>query len=111
MKVGARRMGHSISEFVPSINIPLSTVSHVFREYLVEGISTHRGQHSGQPRVLNDRDQRRPARIDRGNRQATLASMGCGSRRQTRAPLLTPRHRTQRLTWACDVANWILEDW
>ncbi|PNF27591.1 hypothetical protein B7P43_G02256 [Cryptotermes secundus] len=50
-------------------------VSRVYREYLVEGISTHCGQCSGQPWVLNDHDQRRLARIVRGNRQVTLAEI------------------------------------
>jgi hypothetical protein len=45
--VGARRMGHSISEVVWPFSIHESTVSHVYREYLMEGITTHRGQPSG----------------------------------------------------------------
>ncbi|KAJ8871701.1 hypothetical protein PR048_028028 [Dryococelus australis] len=36
--------------------------------------------------------------------------MGYGSKRLTIAPLLTARHRAQRLTWAREVANWTLED-
>jgi transposase len=129
MTAGARRMGHCISDVVLSFNILWSMVSCVCREYLVEGTSTHRGQRSGRPQVLNDRDQRRLARIDCGNRQATLAeitstfnaggtrpissrsvqrslaSMGYGSRRPTRVPLLTARHRTKQITWACEVAT------
>jgi hypothetical protein len=34
--------------------------------------------------------------------------MAYGGRRPTRAPLLTPQHRTQRLTWACVIANYTL---
>jgi hypothetical protein len=64
MTVGVRQMGHSVSKVVLIFNIPRSTVSHVYLEYLMEGISTHR------ERVLDDRDQRHRARIVRGNRQA-----------------------------------------
>jgi hypothetical protein len=58
-----------------SFNIPRSTVSRVYWEYLVEGISTHRGQRSGRQRVLNGSHQRCPARTVRGNGQATLADI------------------------------------
>ncbi|KAI4882318.1 hypothetical protein NFI96_002582 [Prochilodus magdalenae] len=44
-------------------------------EYITEGITTHSGQHSGRPRVLNNRDRRRLARIVLVNRQATLAEI------------------------------------
>ena len=40
-----------------------------------------------------------------------LALMGYGSRRPTRVPLLTERHRLQRLTWARDHLGWTLDDW
>ena len=37
--------------------------------------------------------------------------MGYGSRRPARVPLLTERHRLQRLTWARDHLGWTLDDW
>ena len=72
MLVRARRMGHSISEIVQEFNIPRSTVSRVCREYLISGITSHHGQRSGRPRILNERDQRRLGRVVIANRQATL---------------------------------------
>lgn len=135
MVVGARRMGHSISEIVSEFNIPRSTVSRVCREYLISGITTHHGQRSGRPRALNERDQRQVRRIISSNRQVTLremtaeinvsrttnvcvrtvqrnvTSMGYGSRRPTRVPLLDARHRLQRLSWARDHIGWTLDDW
>lgn len=45
--VGARWMGHSISEIVVAFDIHWS-MSHMHYEYLIEGITTH-GQCSGQP--------------------------------------------------------------
>jgi hypothetical protein len=131
--VGARCMGHSISEVVLTFDISRSTVSRVYVEYLMEDITTHCRQRSGRPRVLNDCDQPHRARIVCGNRQAALAeitpifnvggarhtsgrpvqrsldTMGYRSRRLTKVPLLTPRYWTKCLTWAYDIINWTLE--
>jgi hypothetical protein len=75
MIVDARQLGHSISEDVQQFNISQSTVSCVYWEYLMEDITTHRGQHSGRPQVLIYSDQWHLARIVRGNRQVTLAEI------------------------------------
>lgn len=135
MLIGARRMGHSISEIVTEFNIPRSTVSRVCREYLNSGITSHHGQRSGRPQALNDRDQRRLSRLVIVNRQATLreitaemdvgrptgvsvwtvrrnlALMGYSSRRPTRVLLLTAQHRQQRRSWARDHISWTIDDW
>ncbi|GBM38453.1 hypothetical protein AVEN_120814-1 [Araneus ventricosus] len=37
--------------------------------------------------------------------------MGYGSRRSTGVPLLTTRHRLQRLCWARERISWTLDDW
>lgn len=58
-------MGNSNAQIVEVFHIYRSTVSRVYREYLMEGIAFIGG-------VLNDRDQRRLARIICGNKQATL---------------------------------------
>ncbi len=105
-------MEYSISEIVSEFNIPRCTVSRVCHEYLISGITSHHGLRSKRPRALNDRDQRRVRRVVRGNRlvtlhemtaeinvgctmdvsvrtvQRNLVSMGYGSRRPTRVPLL-----------------------
>jgi hypothetical protein len=52
-----------------------------------------------------------PRCISSRSLQRSLASIIYGSRRPTRVLLLTPRHRTQLLTWAYDVADWTLEYW
>lgn len=67
-------MTHSVSEIVEIFEILRSTVLRVFRKYLMEDIPTHRGQHSGQLRVLNARYQMYKTRIACGNRHATLKS-------------------------------------
>ncbi|KFM59538.1 Transposable element Tc1 transposase, partial [Stegodyphus mimosarum] len=134
MVVGARRMCHSIWDIVREFNVPKSTVSRVCREYLISGITSHHGQRSGQPPALNDRDQRRLRRVVSVHRQATLrqiteeinvgrtrdvsdrtlrrnlSSLGYASRRPTRGPLLTARHRLQRLSWAREHIGWSLNE-
>ena len=129
MLVGARRMGHAISDIVREFNIPRSTVSRVCREYRISGITSHHGQRSGRPRALNDRDRRRLRRVVNANRQATLrqitaeinvgrtrdvsgrtvrrnlSSLGYASRRPTRVPLLTARHECTRSTTALSMVG------
>ena len=135
MLVGARRMGHAISEIVREFNIPRSTVSRVCREYEISGITSHHGQRSGRPPALKDRDRRRLQRVVNSNRQATLRQitaeinvgrtmdvsartvrrnldfLGYSSRIPTRVPLLTERHRLQRLSWAREHIGWSLDEW
>ncbi|GIY60804.1 transposable element Tc1 transposase [Caerostris darwini] len=85
--------------------------------------------------ALNDRDRRRLQRVVNSNGQATLrqitaeinvgrtrdlsvrtvrrnlAFLGYSSRRPTRVPLLTERHRLQRLSWAREHIGWSLDEW
>lgn len=56
-------MEHSVSEIVEIFDIHRSTVSRVYLECLIEGIVIQCGQRSNQPRILNDRDQKRLIRI------------------------------------------------
>ena len=85
MLVGARRMGHAISDIVKEFNILRSTVSRVCREYLISGITSHHGQRSGQPPALKDRDRQCLRRILNANRQIT--------RHQTTAEINVERRR------------------
>ncbi|GBM66903.1 Transposable element Tc1 transposase [Araneus ventricosus] len=43
--------------------------------------------------------------------QRTLLDMGLCSRRPTRVPLLTKRHRQLRLQWAREHRDWIMDEW
>ncbi|GFT02914.1 HTH_Tnp_Tc3_2 domain-containing protein [Trichonephila clavipes] len=43
--------------------------------------------------------------------QSSLHRMGFGSRRPTRVPLLSARHRDTRLGWAREHRGWSVEDW
>lgn len=135
MVVGARRMGHSISEVVQEFGFPRSTVSRVYREWVNEGVTVHNRHHTGRPQALNDRDRRNLRRVvirDRGaNVQRITAEfntgrdrdvsqwtvrrnmrvLGYGSRRPTRVPLLTRRHRTIRRAFANNHHGWTLQQW
>lgn len=59
-------MEHSVSETVEIFDIHRSTISRVYLECLIEGIVIQCGQHSNQPRILNDRNQKRRIRITIG---------------------------------------------
>ncbi|GFU58178.1 HTH_Tnp_Tc3_2 domain-containing protein [Trichonephila clavipes] len=43
--------------------------------------------------------------------QSSLHRMGFGSRRPTRIPLLSARHRAELLAWAREHSDWSVEDW
>ncbi|GFX90900.1 transposase domain containing protein [Trichonephila clavipes] len=43
--------------------------------------------------------------------QLTLLDMGLRSKRHTREPLLTKRHRQLRLSWARDHRDWSMYQW
>ena len=77
MIVGARLKGNFISAVLWAFNIPQSTVSHVYRQYVIEGTTTHSGQCNGRPQVLNDCDWWQLSRIVQANRQATLTEITC----------------------------------
>ncbi|KAG9473686.1 hypothetical protein GDO78_004144 [Eleutherodactylus coqui] len=105
MIVGARRMGCPISEVVRELNIPRSTVSRVYREYLIQGVTSHSGQRSGRPRLLNDDDRQRLAGIACANSQATLSEITCifnaeapahVSRRSVQRSLASMGYRSRR---------------
>nr|XP_042913948.1 uncharacterized protein LOC122274062 [Parasteatoda tepidariorum] len=133
MIVGARRMGHSISDVVKEFGFPRSTVSRVYREWVNEGVTVHNRHHTWRPQALNDRDRRNLRRVetqdwranvlqittkfntgrDRDVSQWTIRRnirvLGYESRRPTRVPLLTQRHRTIRLAFATNHHGWTLQ--
>lgn len=63
-----RRMGHSIYEILRIFDIFRLTVSRMYRENLMEGITAR-------PQVVNDRNQRHPARIIYNNGQAIMVEI------------------------------------
>ncbi|GBN20419.1 hypothetical protein AVEN_216108-1 [Araneus ventricosus] len=132
--VGARRMGHSISEIVRELGSSRSTVSRVYRKYMDGGEKTRDRANCKGHLGLNERGVRWLIHIVRSQRNQTLAQIttqfnqsisrttskrtiyrsvhgiGFGSRRPTRVPLLNAHHWAARLDWAREHREWTVED-
>ena len=133
--VGAREMGHSISEVAMKFGFSRTTISRVYSEYRKYGKTSNYGHRCGREKTLKERDQRRLSRILKQDRRATLpqiaADLNCGastsvsvrtvqrtiidmgfwSRRPTRLLLLTVRQKALHLTWARQHRQWTVDDW
>ncbi|GBN72996.1 hypothetical protein AVEN_254669-1 [Araneus ventricosus] len=114
--VGAREMGHSISEVAMKFGFSRTTNSRVYREYRESGKISNLRHRCGRKKIMQERDQRRLTRIIKRDRRATLPQiaadfnagpstsvsvrtikrniidMGFRSRRPTRVPLMTARY-------------------
>lgn len=66
MLIGAQYVGCSISEVV-TFKIHYFIVPRMYKQYLVEGITSSKGQCSGHSYSLNDRDQQFLSRNDHAN--------------------------------------------
>lgn len=51
--MGSRWIVYLISEMEETFDIPLTTVCHMYQEYLMLGIITHRRQHGDRTRVFD----------------------------------------------------------
>jgi transposase len=133
--VGAREMGHSISEVEMKFGFSRTTIARVYRDYKESGKTSNLRQMCGRKKTLKERDHRRLSRIVSRDRRATLPQiasdfnvgastsvsvrtvqrslhdMGIRSRRPSRVPLMTARHKAMRLAWARQHRHWTVEDW
>ncbi|GBM11596.1 hypothetical protein AVEN_180146-1 [Araneus ventricosus] len=122
--VGAREMGHSISEVAMKFGFSSTTISRVYREYRVPGKTSKFRYWCGRKKDLekngpltsdanpkmrqtyntssNCRDINDGASTSVSVRtvQRTVINMGSQSRRPTRVPLLTAVHKALLLSWA-----------
>ena len=115
--LGAFRLGNAIKEIAEALNLPIRTVYRWCRRFEAQG-NCDRAQGSGRPRRTSRRADRRLLRIVERARFSTsqqllaarksvssstvqrrLYEHGFVARRHAIAPLLTPRHRTVRLSW------------
>ncbi|GBN40735.1 hypothetical protein AVEN_6553-1 [Araneus ventricosus] len=111
--VGARQMGHSISEVAMKFGFSRTTFSRVYREYRVSGKTSNFRHLCCRKKTLKELDHLRQTRIHKRDRRATLPhiaadfndgastsvsvrtvqrtviNMGSQSRRPTRVPLLS----------------------
>ncbi|GBO14169.1 hypothetical protein AVEN_132745-1 [Araneus ventricosus] len=114
--VGAREMGHSISEVAKKFGFSHTTISRVYREYRESGKTSNLRHRCGRKKNMQERDQRRLTRIIKRDRRATfpqiaadfnagsstsvnvrtiqrnIIDMGFWRRRPTRVPLMTARY-------------------
>ncbi|GBN22239.1 hypothetical protein AVEN_119515-1 [Araneus ventricosus] len=114
--VGAREMGHSISDVAMKFGFSRTTISRVYREYRESGKTSNLRHRCGRKKIMQERDQRRLMRIIKRDRRATLPQiaadfnagpstsvsvrtiqrniidMGFRSRRPTRVLLMTTRY-------------------
>ncbi|GBM89677.1 hypothetical protein AVEN_122824-1 [Araneus ventricosus] len=70
--VGAREMGHSISEVAMKFGFSSTTISRVYHEYRESGKTSNLRHRCGWKQIMQVRDQRRLTRIIKRDRGATL---------------------------------------
>ncbi|GBN08465.1 hypothetical protein AVEN_52389-1 [Araneus ventricosus] len=133
--VGAREMGHSISEVAMEFGFSRTTISRVYREYRVSCKTSNFCHRCSWKKTLKELDHCRQTRILKRDRRATLSyiaadfndgastsgsvrtsqwtviNMESQSRRPTRVPLLTTRHKALHLSWALQHYHWTVDDW
>ncbi|GBL92077.1 hypothetical protein AVEN_102621-1 [Araneus ventricosus] len=104
-------------------------------KWINDGDTNSRRQGVGRPRVIKEKGRRRLSHLVKQNRrqtvaqlttqynagpsasvsehtvQLTLLDMGLCSRRPTRVPLLTKRHRQLHLQWAREHRDWTVDEW
>ncbi|GBN25451.1 Transposable element Tcb1 transposase [Araneus ventricosus] len=133
--VMVRRLGASITETARLVGCSLSALVSIHAKWINDGDTSSRRQGVGRPRVIKEKGRRRLPRLVKQNRrqtvvqltaqynagssasvsehavQRTLLDMGLCSRRPTRVPLLTKRHRQLRLQWVREHRDWTMDEW
>ncbi|GBM97645.1 hypothetical protein AVEN_215897-1 [Araneus ventricosus] len=129
----ARRLGTSITETARLVGCSRSAVVSIHAKWINDCDTSSRRQGVGRPRVIKEKRRRRLSSLVKQYRlqtvaqlttqynagpnanvsehtvvQQTLLDMGLGSRRSTRVPLLTKRHRQLRLQWAREHRDWTI---
>ncbi|GBN71093.1 Transposable element Tc1 transposase [Araneus ventricosus] len=133
--VMTQRLGTSITETALLVGCSRSAVVSIHAKWINDGDTSSRRQGVGRPRVIKEKGRRRLSRLVKQNRrqtvaqltaqykagpsasvsehtvQRTLLDMGLCSRRPTRVPLLTKRHRQLRLQWVREHRDWTMDEW
>ncbi|GBM61631.1 hypothetical protein AVEN_122248-1 [Araneus ventricosus] len=131
----ARRLGTSITETARLVGCSLSAVVSIHAKWINDCDTSSRRQCVGRPRVVREKGRRRLSRLVKQNRRQTVAQLTAQynagpsasvseqtvqrtlldvvlcSRRPTRVPLLTKRHRQLRLQWAREHQDLIMDEW
>ncbi|GBL92428.1 hypothetical protein AVEN_174713-1 [Araneus ventricosus] len=128
-------LGTTSTETVRLVGCSRSAVVSIHAKWINDGDTSSRRQGIGRPRVMKEKGRRRLFRLVKQNRRQTVAqlaaqynagpsasvsehtvqwtllNMGLCSRRPTRVPLLTKRHRQLRLQWAREHRDWTMDEW
>ncbi|XP_054708423.1 uncharacterized protein LOC129218225 [Uloborus diversus] len=121
--VMARRLETSISETARLVGCSRPTVVRTYAKWMNDGETSSRRHGIGRPHTIEEKGRRRLSRMVKQNQSQTVAQltaqynagpsrivlehtvqqrlldMGLRSKRPTRVPLLTKRHRQLRLRW------------
>ncbi|GFV39759.1 transposable element Tcb1 transposase [Trichonephila clavipes] len=132
--VMSRRLGTSISE-IALVGCSRSTVVSTYAQWMNDGETSRKRHGVRRLHAIKEKGHRRLSRIVKQNRsqtvaqltaqynagasrivlehtvQRTLLDMGLRSKRPTREPLLTKRHRQLHLRWARDHRDWSMYQW
>ncbi|GFU71879.1 transposable element Tcb1 transposase [Trichonephila clavipes] len=133
--VMARRLGTSISETARLVGFSRSTFVSTYAKWMNDGETSSRRHGVGRLHAIKEKGHRRLSRMVKQNWsqavaqltaqydagpsrivlehtvQWTLLDMGLRSKRPTRVPLLTKRHRQQHLRWAREHRDWSMDQW
>ncbi|GBM23434.1 Transposable element Tcb1 transposase [Araneus ventricosus] len=132
--VMARKLATSITETARLVGCSRSAVVSIHAKWINDGDNKSKRQGVGRPRVIKEKGRRRLSRLVKQNRrqtvaqltvqynagpsasvseysvQRTLLDMELCSRRPTRVPLLTNRHRQLRLQWTREHPDWTMDE-
>ncbi|GBN83723.1 hypothetical protein AVEN_237265-1 [Araneus ventricosus] len=107
--IGAREMGHGISEVAMKFGFSRTTISRVYREYRARILK--RDRRATLPHIAADFNDGASTSVSVRTVQRAVINMGSQSRRPTRVPLLTARHKALLLFWARQHYHWTVDDW
>ncbi|GBM84553.1 hypothetical protein AVEN_154082-1 [Araneus ventricosus] len=131
----ARKLGTSITETTRLVGCSRSAVVSIHVKWINDGDTSSRREGVGRPRVIKEKGRRGLSRLIKQNPRQTVAQltaqynagpsasvsehtvqrtmlyMGLCSRRPTRVPLLTKRHRQLRLQWDREHRDWTMDEW
>ncbi|GFT85752.1 transposable element Tcb1 transposase [Trichonephila clavipes] len=129
----ARRLETSISETPRLVGCSLSTVGSTYAKWMNAGETSSRRHGVGRPHAIKEKGRRRLSCMAEQNRSQTVAQLtaqfnavpnriisehtvqrtlldtGLHSKRLTRVPLLTKRHRQLRLRLAREHCDWSMD--
>ncbi|GBN62256.1 hypothetical protein AVEN_3795-1 [Araneus ventricosus] len=94
----ARRLGTSVTETAQLVGCSRSAAVSIHAKWINDGDTSSRRQGPS-------------ASVSEHTVHRTLLNSGLSSRRPTRVPLLTKRHRQLRLQWAREHRDWTMDEW